>query len=56
LEWPFDKPFRKVLGPAALYIRVLDGLHFDLVGRQVFGKKRLLGSENAQPAGVGGRI
>ena len=42
-----DKPFREVLGPPALYIRVLDGLHFDLVGRQVFGTKRLLGSENA---------
>ena len=25
-------PFTEVLGPAALYICVLDGLHFDLVG------------------------
>ena len=36
-----NKPFREVLGPAALYICVLDRLHFDLVGRRVFGKKRL---------------
>jgi hypothetical protein len=43
------QPFREVLRPAALYIGVLDGLHFDLVGRRVFGKKRLLGSEKAQP-------
>ena len=36
-----DKPFREVLGPVPLYIRVLDRLQFDLVGRQVFGTKRL---------------
>ena len=40
-----NKPFREVLGSAALYICVLDRLHFDLRGRRVFGKKRLLGSE-----------
>ena len=28
------KPSREVLGPAALYICVLDRLHFDFVGRQ----------------------
>jgi len=36
-----NKPFREVLGSAALYICVLDRLHFDLRGRRVFGKKRL---------------
>jgi hypothetical protein len=30
--------FREVLGPAAFYICVLDGLHFDLVGRRVLEK------------------
>jgi hypothetical protein len=32
------QPFREVLGPAALYIRVLDRLHFDLVGRWILGR------------------
>jgi hypothetical protein len=41
LRVAIDKPFREVLGPAALYICVLDRLHFDLVGRQVFRKKQL---------------
>jgi hypothetical protein len=44
-----NKPFREVLGSAALYICFLDRLHFDLRGRRVFGKKRLQEARRRSP-------
>ena len=35
LRVSIDKPFREVLGPAPLYIGILDRLHFDIVGPTV---------------------
>jgi hypothetical protein len=41
LESPFDKAFREVLGPAALYICVLDPLHVDIVWFDFLERSRL---------------
>jgi hypothetical protein len=43
-----NKPFREVLGSAALYICVLDRLHVGFWSTGVW-KEAVVGSENAQP-------
>ena len=47
-----NKPFREVLGSAALYICVLDRLHVGCWSTGVW-KEAVVGSENAQPLGEG---